>query len=35
MKQKETAKKVEDNIEEDLTYCDFPSEHWIRIRPTM
>ena len=27
-----TAKKVEDGIEETLTYCDFPSEHWTRIR---
>ena len=26
------AKKVEDGIEETLTYCDFPSEHWTRIR---
>ena len=24
---KETAKKVEDGIEETLIYCDFPSEH--------
>ncbi len=32
MKLKEAAKKVEDGIEEALTYCDFPSEHWIRIR---
>ena len=23
---------MEDGIEEALTYCDFPSEHWIRIR---
>ena len=22
----------EDGIEETLTYCDFPSEHWTRIR---
>ena len=28
MKLKEAAKKVEDA----LTYCDFPSEHWTRIR---
>ena len=27
-----TTKKVEDGIEETLTYCDFPSEHWTRIR---
>ena len=32
MKLKETAKKVEDGIEEMLTYCDFPSEHWTCIR---
>ena len=32
MKLKEAAKKVEDSIEETLTYCDFPSEHWTRIR---
>lgn len=32
MKLKEATKKVEDGIEETLTYCDFPSEHWIRIR---
>ena len=24
--------KVEHGIEETLTYCDFPSEHWTRIR---
>mgnify|MGYP005804840743 CR=1 FL=1 len=22
---------MEDGIEETLTYCDFPSEHWTRI----
>ena len=32
MKLKEAAKKVEDGIEETLTYCEFPSEHWTRIR---
>ena len=32
MKLKEAAKKVEDGIEETLTYCGFPSEHWTRIR---
>ena len=32
MKLKEAAKKVEDGIEETLTCCDFPSEHWTRIR---
>ena len=29
---KEMAKKVEDGIEETLTYCDFPGEHRTRIR---
>ena len=32
MKLKGAAKKVEDGIEETLIYCDFPSEHWTRIR---
>lgn len=32
MKLKEAAKKVEDNIEETLSYMDFPYEHWGRIR---
>ena len=32
MKLSEAAKKVEAGIEETLTYCDFPSEHWIKIR---
>lgn len=32
MKLKEAAKKVEDSIEEPLTCCDFPSEHWTRVR---
>ena len=32
MKLKEAARKVENGIEEMLTYCDFPSEHWTRIR---
>ena len=32
MKLKEAAKKVEDGIEEKLTYCDFLSEHWMRTR---
>ena len=31
MKLREAAKKVEAGIEETLTYCDFPSEHWTRI----
>ena len=32
MKLKEAAKKVEDSIEETLSYMDFPYEHWQRIR---
>ena len=32
MKLPEAAKKVTDGIEETLTYCDFPSEHWTKIR---
>ena len=32
MKLKEATKKIEDGIEEMLTSCDFPSEHWTRIR---
>ena len=32
MKLPEAAKKVEACIEETLTYCDFPSEHWVKIR---
>ena len=32
MKLPEAAKKVEAGIEETLTYCDFPSEHWAKIR---
>lgn len=32
MKLKEAAKKMEDGIEETLTYCNFPSEHRTRIR---
>ena len=32
MKLPEAAKKIEDGIDETLTYCDFPSEHWTRIR---
>ena len=32
MKFKEAARKVENGIEETLTYCDFPCEHWTRIR---
>ena len=32
MKLKEAAKKVEDGIEETLTYMDFPDTHWRKIR---
>ena len=32
MKLERGGQKVEDGIEETLTYCDFPSEHWTRIR---
>ena len=32
MKLKEAVKKVENGIEETMTYCDFPIEHWTRIR---
>jgi len=32
MKLKEAAKKVENGIEETLTYTNFPFEHWLRIR---
>ena len=32
MRLQEAAKKIEDGVEETLTYADFPSEHWTRIR---
>ena len=32
MKLSKAAKKVEDDIEETVTYMDFPSQHWTRIR---
>lgn len=32
MKLKEAAKKVENSVEETLTYMAFPFEHWTRIR---
>ncbi len=32
MKLKEAAQKIEAGVEETLTYADFPSEHWTRIR---
>jgi putative transposase len=32
MKLKEAAKKLEDGIEETLTYMSFPYEHWTKFR---
>ena len=32
MKLNEAAKKIEDSIDETLSYMDFPYEHWLRIR---
>jgi len=32
MNLKAAAKKVEDSIDETLTFMDFPSQHWTRIR---
>ena len=32
MRLNEAAKKVEDGIEATLTYMDFPSQHWLKIR---
>lgn len=32
MKLREAAKKVEDSIEETLTYMTFPYAHWLKIR---
>ncbi len=32
MRLPEVAKSIEDGVEETLTYTDFPSEHWTRIR---
>ena len=32
MKLQRAAKKVEDGVEETLTYMGFPSEHWTKIR---
>jgi transposase-like protein len=34
MKLPEAAKKVENGINETLTYMKFPSEHWMKIRTT-
>ena len=28
----QAAGKVEEGVEETLTYCDFPFEHWTRLR---
>ncbi|MDD3231249.1 MAG: IS256 family transposase [Oscillospiraceae bacterium] len=32
LKLKDAAKRLEEGIEETITYMDFPAEHWIRIR---
>ena len=32
MKLKGATKKVEDSVDEILTYCEFQSKHWSRIR---
>ena len=32
MKLKEAAQRIEDGINETLTYMEFPFEHWTRIR---
>ena len=32
MKLSAAAKKVQESIEETLTYMDFPTQHWTRIR---
>lgn len=32
MRLNEAAKKLEDSIEETLTYMGFPSQHWLKIR---
>lgn len=32
MKLSSAAKKLEDGIDETLTYMDFPTQHWTRIR---
>ncbi|MPM14649.1 IS256 family transposase ISCce2 [bioreactor metagenome] len=32
MREDKAAKKVEDSVEETLTYADFSFEHWTRIR---
>ena len=35
MKLAKASQKVEDGIEETLTYMDFPTQHWIRINNTI
>ena len=32
LKLRDAARKIEDGVEETLTYFAFPSEHWARIR---
>ena len=32
LKLRDAARKIEDGVEETLTYFAFPSEHWTRIR---
>ena len=32
MKLNKAADKLENGLKETLTYMDFPSEHWLRIR---
>ena len=32
MKLNKAADKLENGLDETLTYMDFPSEHWLRIR---
>ena len=32
MKPKETVKKAKNGVDGKLSYCNFPSEHWTRIR---
>jgi transposase-like protein len=32
MRLKDAAKKIEDSIEETLTYMHFPRQHWVKIR---
>ena len=34
MKLREAAEKVEKSMEETLTYMDFPTTHWMKIRTT-